>query len=56
MSRTPKKDSLKIISEDLRKIDFDNFNPKDKISLISKLEKINSQLNKLLRGFENETS
>ena len=57
MSTTPKKDTLNIISKDLRKIDFKTFDPrKDKAMLMTELEKINSQLGKLLRGFENATS
>jgi len=57
VTTTPKKDTLKTISLDLRKIDFSTYNPsEDKIILLLKLKKINAELGKLLRGFENATS
>ncbi len=54
---TPKKDTLKKISQDLRNIDFSNFDPrKDKAILMTEMQKVQAKLGKLLRGIENATT
>jgi len=53
----PKKETLKIIVEELRTFDFIDFNPvKDKPKLLKTIQSINSKLGKLLREFENEST
>ena len=55
--KEPKKETLKIIVEELRSFDFNDFNPAtDKQKLFSTIQSINSKLGKLLREFENEPS
>jgi hypothetical protein len=48
----PRQTVLKQISKDLKEFDFQNFDPrKDKTILMNKLQSINSQLGKLLKGY-----
>jgi len=49
----PKKETLKIIVDELRTFDFTDFNPvKDKPKLLNIIQGINAKLGKLLRELE----
>lgn len=50
---TPKKNTLSIISQELKDFNFNNFNPvKDKPKLMETITIIKSRLGKLLRDME----
>lgn len=50
---TSRKEVLKTIAVDLRKFDFETFDPrKDKMELMTELKAINIKLGGLLRGYK----
>lgn len=51
-TNTPRKETLKSISKDLREFDFEHFDlNKDKLVLMETLKTINVKLGKILKGY-----